>query len=571
MLGCAEKVAVRVIPPGDIDRNGLHKSNLAGLRAMLHALAPPAEACLVDGFRLGPAAPEHTAVVDGDEKSAAIAAASIVAKVTRDRLMRRLDALYPAYGFAQHVGYITPGTPPSCASAARRPCTGSSFQALCYQGEAAVRRAWSAAERRAARWYRLRGWRILGANVWAGGNELDLIVRRGRQLRFVEVKEKRGPRYGDPLEMVTAEKQRRVRRAAEAWLARPAGARRARDRLRRRRGARGPPPARPGRVLSAAVEGRLRGRHAGRAVRDAGSRPLVVGGRAPRARADEARPPAPPVPRASSSRSSWRCSSTATSRAGDHVLDPFAGSGTTLVQALESGLDATGVDIAAFNCLLMRVKTAQYDLGELGEELRDVAARVESLPPAPDARRRLSPRVVRAGGHCGAPGVPRPDPRVPARRRPPRHPLAGRAVGAPDGALRARGAEGAAAGRVLVSQAPARVPPRRVGLRLPPPLHARHARADRGRSRACAIRSATQRRARRLARGSAGGTVRRRPHVAAVSGADRLSRAAPLCVRAARARRPARAGDRRGGLGDVARGARGVPHGIACGARGGGR
>jgi Holliday junction resolvase-like predicted endonuclease len=53
------------------------------------------------------------------------------------------------------------------------------------------------AERRAARWYRLRGWTILGANVWAGGNELDLIARRGRQLRFVEVKEKRGLRYGD--------------------------------------------------------------------------------------------------------------------------------------------------------------------------------------------------------------------------------------------------------------------------------------------------------------------------------------------------------------------------------------
>ncbi len=65
----------------------------------------------------------------------------------------------------------------------------------------------------------MRGWRVLGANVWAGGHELDLIVRRGRQLRFVEVKEKRGPNYGDPLEMVTAEKQRRVRRAAEAWLA----------------------------------------------------------------------------------------------------------------------------------------------------------------------------------------------------------------------------------------------------------------------------------------------------------------------------------------------------------------
>jgi putative endonuclease len=76
-----------------------------------------------------------------------------------------------------------------------------------------------AAERSAAWWYRRRGWRILGANVWAGGNELDLIARRGRQLRFVEVKEKRGPGYGDPLEMVTEEKQRRVRRAATAWLA----------------------------------------------------------------------------------------------------------------------------------------------------------------------------------------------------------------------------------------------------------------------------------------------------------------------------------------------------------------
>ena len=76
-----------------------------------------------------------------------------------------------------------------------------------------------AAERRAALWYRLRGWRILGENVWAGGNELDLVVRRGRTLRFVEVKEKKGTRFGDPLEMVTAEKQRRLRRAAEAWLA----------------------------------------------------------------------------------------------------------------------------------------------------------------------------------------------------------------------------------------------------------------------------------------------------------------------------------------------------------------
>jgi DNA methylase len=63
---------------------------------------------------------------------------------------------------------------------------------------------------------------------------------------------------------------------------------------------------------------------------------------------------------------------------GGRVLDPFAGSGTTLVQALESGMDATGTELAAFNCLLMRVKTAQYDVEALGAELRDVRARLGS-------------------------------------------------------------------------------------------------------------------------------------------------------------------------------------------------
>lgn len=135
VIGCAARVSVRVIPPSEIDRNGLHRSNLAGLRSALWALAPPAEACLVDGFRLGPSAPPHRAVVDGDEKSAAIAAASVVAKVVRDRAMRRLDALYPHYGFSSHVGYITPGH--SAVVRARGPSEihRRSFQALCYLRE----------------------------------------------------------------------------------------------------------------------------------------------------------------------------------------------------------------------------------------------------------------------------------------------------------------------------------------------------------------------------------------------------------------------------------------------------
>jgi ribonuclease HII len=132
VLGCAEKVSVHVFPACVIDRDGLHRTNLRGLREALGA-CQPADACLVDGFRLGPAAPPHRAVVDGDEKSAAIAAASIVAKVTRDRYMRRADALYPQFGFASHVGYITPGH--SAVVRDRGPCEihRRSFQALCYR------------------------------------------------------------------------------------------------------------------------------------------------------------------------------------------------------------------------------------------------------------------------------------------------------------------------------------------------------------------------------------------------------------------------------------------------------
>src|SRR3954447_20076137 len=63
---------------------------------------------------------------------------------------------------------------------------------------------------------------------------------------------------------------------------------------------------------------------------------------------------------------------------GQRVLDPFAGSGTTLVQALESGMSAAGADVAAFNCLLMRVKTARYDLFLLESELRECLRRFEA-------------------------------------------------------------------------------------------------------------------------------------------------------------------------------------------------
>ena len=77
----------------------------------------------------------------------------------------------------------------------------------------------SRAERRALWHYRFRGYRVLATNVWVAGYELDLVARRGRQLVFCEVKAKSSRDLGDPLEMVGPEKARRLRLAAEAWLA----------------------------------------------------------------------------------------------------------------------------------------------------------------------------------------------------------------------------------------------------------------------------------------------------------------------------------------------------------------
>jgi putative endonuclease len=76
------------------------------------------------------------------------------------------------------------------------------------------------AERRVRLHYRLRGYRVLEANARAGGNELDIVLRRGNRLVFCEVKMRSGTGFGDPREAVGAEKQRRVSRAAEAFLAR---------------------------------------------------------------------------------------------------------------------------------------------------------------------------------------------------------------------------------------------------------------------------------------------------------------------------------------------------------------
>jgi ribonuclease HII len=131
------RVAARVsivsrCAPG-IDERGLHVTNLAALREALCNVASDGVLCLSDGFALGEIGYEHRAVIKGDATSAAIAAASVLAKETRDRYMRRVDARNPGFGFAQHVGYASPEHRSAIERLGVTPLHRMSFQSAAYQ------------------------------------------------------------------------------------------------------------------------------------------------------------------------------------------------------------------------------------------------------------------------------------------------------------------------------------------------------------------------------------------------------------------------------------------------------
>lgn len=101
--------SVIVIGPERIDERGIHRCNLEGMRRATAALDPTPGFVLTDGFAVDGLGCQSTAVIGGDAVVASIAAASVLAKVTRDRIMVDLDSRYPGYGFAAHKGYSTAG------------------------------------------------------------------------------------------------------------------------------------------------------------------------------------------------------------------------------------------------------------------------------------------------------------------------------------------------------------------------------------------------------------------------------------------------------------------------------
>jgi ribonuclease HII len=133
VLACAAQVVVVTRSVRTIDAQGLHVTNLAALRDALRGAVHPGCVCLIDGFAVPDFGCEQRPIVGGDATSAAIAAASIIAKVTRDRFMRRADELHPGWHFARHVGYSTPEHRAAIGREGVSPLHRLSFQSSAYR------------------------------------------------------------------------------------------------------------------------------------------------------------------------------------------------------------------------------------------------------------------------------------------------------------------------------------------------------------------------------------------------------------------------------------------------------
>jgi ribonuclease HII len=133
VLQTARSVAITSRCARGIDARGLHVTNLASLRDCLARVALPETLCLVDGFGVPEFGFEQKAVIDGDARSAAIAAASVVAKVTRDRYMQRAAELHRDWHFHTNVGYSTPEHREAILANGISVLHRRSFQSVAYQ------------------------------------------------------------------------------------------------------------------------------------------------------------------------------------------------------------------------------------------------------------------------------------------------------------------------------------------------------------------------------------------------------------------------------------------------------
>ena len=222
----AHAVGIGIADVPTIDSINILRASHEAMRSAVESMSRSADVALIDGLPVNPFPLPQIAIVKGDARSASIAAASIIAKVTRDRMMESYDGEYPQYGFASHKGYSTPEHLAKLEEHGACPLHRRSFapvanlyaQPCLPFDDGGRRQAGLSGEAIAVAHLSQLGWDVLATRYHCRGGELDIIAMDGETLVFGEVKTRRGKRFGDAAEAVGSRKRTRMLAAAEAYL-----------------------------------------------------------------------------------------------------------------------------------------------------------------------------------------------------------------------------------------------------------------------------------------------------------------------------------------------------------------
>ncbi len=227
----ATALGVGLVGSAWLDQSGVVPATRLAMTRALDNLAVPADYLLIDFLSLSYQGLPRKSIAGGDDISFSIAAASIVAKVLRDRMMVALDGVFPGYGFGQHKGYGTPQHREALRRLGPSPVHRFSYAPMRFMTEgtkeggrneqevAEGRRALGRrGEQIAARHLERQGYVICEVNYRCGAGEIDIVALDGDRLAFVEVRTRRSTAFGSPAESVTAAKKRKLIEVAQTYL-----------------------------------------------------------------------------------------------------------------------------------------------------------------------------------------------------------------------------------------------------------------------------------------------------------------------------------------------------------------
>ena len=220
----ARSCAVGWADASEIDRYGIVPSVRLAMRRALGRLDERAQHLLIDALALPSTNLPQTSIVRGDSKSLSIAAASVIAKVERDRFMIDLAESYPGYGFESHKGYGTQQHLEAIRELGPSPSHRMTFRPVAYaksrlkRVHPSVSGEW--AESFVVRDLIDRGIEIVSRNYRTRFGEVDLIAKDGSTIAFIEVRARRSTTFGSPAETISRGKARRITAACHEYLQR---------------------------------------------------------------------------------------------------------------------------------------------------------------------------------------------------------------------------------------------------------------------------------------------------------------------------------------------------------------